>query len=241
MRPDTIVTNYEQYVRANHAIADADVQMLREDRALPRGEREFRDHVKKIRDIEYATQSRDLTAWQQMRAALRGHRELAVRRAYRNHVDPTATQPRSMVEMERRHALMSVLDRLPPGAEARDRAHELMQYAAVMGDENMMRMLSLVAEQRMQQLGESANDDQGWNRIHQMWADNSTHARKLLEPIGHADHMLAETTQPDRYQAGDLTPPAGLPRKQPAEPNLASLILPEPASVPVNGDGGDTA
>jgi hypothetical protein len=117
--------------------------------------------------------------------------------------------------MNHRQALEYAMN-LPMGEPGWNMAQERMRAAALVGDEQTMAALSLLAEER-------ANGQRGtaWDRIPAMWEQHTAnkYTRERLAELREADDALDRLASPERYSLPRLTPSAPEPA---SAPSLAS-------------------
>lgn len=150
-------------------------------------------------------------AREQTVAKLRSAKADTRRNLHRVRTGPEGSANRTMQMMNHRQALEYALN-LPMGEVGLSMAQERMRAAALVGDEQTMSALCLLAEER-------ANGQRGtvWDRFSLQWeqATDNKFTRQWLADLREADDALDRLAAPERFSLPKLAP-----------------ITPEPAPAP---------
>lgn len=194
-------------------VADAEQAglTLRQDLGLPRDRRQWADHPALYNRVNSQAVMALERNREQTVAQLRTARTDTRRNLYKVRTGPEGSTNRTMQMMNHRQALEYALS-LPMGEPGFHMAMERMRAAALVGDEQTMGALCLLAEER-------ANGQRGtaWDRLPSMWeqATDNKFTRQWLADLREADDALDQLAAPERFSLPKLAP-----------------ITPEPAPAP---------
>jgi hypothetical protein len=167
-------------------------QAIRKDLGLPRERRQWSDHPALYNKLQSEAVMRVEQLREQTVAELRAAKADTRRLLYRVQTGPEGGINRTMQMMNHRQALEFALN-LPMGEPGLSMAMERMRAATVVGDEQTMAALCLLA-------GERANGQRGtaWDRIPATWEQHtaSTHTRERLAELREARRRPGPARQP---------------------------------------------